>query len=376
METIIHETALSAMNMAINRVWNTGTTLDSFTFRANSCTSRVNIFPVGTDTTQIRVRTWASIYDPDLQEFRTREESMSAFFANTFNSITDYFMFTNNSGGLFWVTGCTIWGPYHDNSIMHTLGRPVFYGKVTARRGITPDPSSRRNRAEYHDGWEIGIDMTIPTDMSHLVTAATAGNGTAPLNTGCIYNTVTTFEFLANGNVIRQVGANPPDTVALATIAPTGVLYSTADVRVKGTLNGEVTVYSTQDIWIDDDVVYADNPMTNFNSDDVLGLVSGGDTWITDNAANNDGININACIVTVGGSYKAENWNTRPIAVERFMGSIAQAASGAHGVANHTGTIVRGFYERMRYDPRLAAGTIFPPNFVGIQKLELASWWE
>ena len=99
METLIHETALSAMNLAINKVWDTGATLDSFTYRANHCTSRVNIFPVGTDTTQIRVRTWATIYDPDLQEFQTREESMSAFFANTFNSITDYFMFTNNSGG-------------------------------------------------------------------------------------------------------------------------------------------------------------------------------------------------------------------------------------------------------------------------------------
>jgi hypothetical protein len=316
------------------------------------------------------------MFDPETQEFRREEKNMSAFFGRGYAPLTEYFMFTNNSAGLYWVTGCTLWGPYHDNSIMHTLGSPVFYGKVTAKKGINPDPTSKKSKAEYHDGWEVGVDMTIPTDMSHLVNAATAGNGGAPVNSKCIYNTQTSFTFLANGDVIRQVGANPPDTVALTTIAPTGVLYSTADVRVQGTLNGAVTIYTTEDIWIDNDIVYVDNPLNNINSDDILGLVSNKNTWIADNAANNDGINVHASIVTVTGKYLAENWNSRPVATEYFIGSIAQNISGAHGVANFAGTVLRGFLERMRYDPRYSAGILYPPNFPGVPKMSLASWWE
>jgi hypothetical protein len=69
-ETVIHETALSAMNFAINKVWQTNDTSGSFMFRANSCSSQVDISKIGPDTTQIRVRTWGYLFDTELQEFR------------------------------------------------------------------------------------------------------------------------------------------------------------------------------------------------------------------------------------------------------------------------------------------------------------------
>ena len=377
-ETLIHESAISAMNFAINKVWDQHVNNDSFYIHANECTSRVRIYPAGSDTTKITVRTWGYLFDTETQSIVKRERTMSSFFTlGAGTSITEYFMFTNNSKGLFWVTGCTLWGPSHDNSVMHTLGTPVFYGKVTAKSGISPDPASKKNKAEYHDGWEIGVDMTIPTDMTHLVNAATASNGGAPVNTKCIYNQVTSFEILANGDVIRTVGANPPDTVALATIAPNNVIYSTADVRIKGVLDGQLTIYTTGNIWLDGDVRYKDNPMTNPSSDDILGLVADNNIIITDNAVNQLDIFVDPCMVAINGGFEAQNWGTRPVGVEYFMGSLAENQSGCHGVANSSGTVIKGFQQRMRYDPRLWGGNFYPPNFVMTPNtFRLASWWE
>jgi hypothetical protein len=376
METLVHETANGAMNAAINKVWDKGVTLDSFMVRNYSCSSQVKIYPVGADTTKIAVTTWGYIYNPEAGIMEKEEQSMSTFFSRGISLLTDYFYFTNDMQGLYWVTGCTLWGPFHTNTTVKTLGSPVFYGKVTAKKGIKPDPAKPGNKAQYHDGWEIGVDMTIPTDMSHIINAANTGNGGAPKNTKCIYDKKVSFEFLANGDVIRDVGGNI-DTVALADIAPTGAIHCKEDVRVKGELNGAVTIYTEKNIWIDDNVTYANNPLDDINSDDILGLVSKKYTYITDNAANNDGlVQIFANIVTIDGKFMAEHYNKRPVSVEYYVGSQAQDKCGAHGVCNWKGEVIKGFEGRLKYDPRLAAGLIYPPNYPGIPKLSLASWWE
>jgi hypothetical protein len=382
LEALMHETAMSAINIAINKVWDQGVTKDSFNVKVNSCSSRVKIFPVGSDTTKIAVTTWGYMYDSEAGVMHKEQESMSAFFARGISSLTDYFYFTNNMAGLFWVTGCTLWGPFHTNTVVHTMGAPVFYGKVTAKLGINPDPAKKGHKAEYHDGWEVGVDMTIPADMTHLVNAAIAGNGGPPggggaaMNTKTLYDQDVSFEFLANGDVIRTV-SGVTDTVAVVDIAPTGAIYSMKDVRVKGVLNGAVTIYTTDNIWIDDDITYANNPLVDVYSDDILGLVSKGNTYITDNDANNDGeVHIFANIVTIEGRYQAENYWKRPKGVEYFCGSQAQDACGAHGVANSKGSVIKGYEGRLRYDPRFDLGLIVPPNYPGIPKLSLASWWE
>jgi hypothetical protein len=378
-ETLIHESAISAMNYAINKAWDQGISNDSFYIHTNECTSRVRIYPVSADTTKITVRSWGYLFDSETQSVVKHERRMISFFTKgEGTSITEYFMFMNNSSGLFWVTGDTLWGPCHDNSVMHTKGSPVFYGKMSANMGINPDPASKSNQAEYHDGWEIGSSMTVPTDMTHIVNAAIAANGAAAPNTKCIYNQVTSFEFLADGNVVRKVGVNPPDTVNLAALtAPEGVIFSTADVRIQGTLDGQVTIYSTGNIWLDGDMRYKDNPMNDINSDDILGLIAQNNIIITDNVVNQTDVYLDACILCINGGFEAENWNSRPTGIEYFLGSLAQNKSGCHGFANSGGSVIQGFDQDWKYDPRLWGGHFYPPNFPGTPNtFRLTSWWE
>jgi hypothetical protein len=374
METLIHETSLTAMNFAINKVWDEKVKDTTFMVRANHCSSNVDIRKPGTDTVRIKVKTWGKAFDRDHNTFVSKEDSISAYFAYNM-PISRYFWFTNNEGNVYWTTGDTVWGPMHTNTVIKTWGAPVFYGKTTAKSGITPNPLSKKNKAKFYGGWEVGVENEIPTDMSHLIDAATAGNGGAPVNTKCVYDKETTFDFQADGSIIRTVAGSPPDTVKLTDIAKTEAIRSTADIRVKGVFNGRLSMYTTGNIWIDDDLVYADDPLSNPKSDDILGLVAQNDVLITDNVPNNSDCNIQACVMAVKGNYGAENYASRPVSgVLNFTGSIVQNKRGPVGSFSYGTGIKSGFSKRYRFDARLSS--ISPPHYPFLKSLRLVAWWE
>jgi hypothetical protein len=373
-ETLIHETGLSAMNLAVNKVWDQNVKSDTFMVVANRCSSHTQISQKGADTVKIKVKTWSYVYDNELDNSVRRADSVLAYFSYNM-PLSKYFWFTEDEKGVFWITGDTVWGPVHTNKTIKTKGSPVFYGKVTAFMGIDPNPMKASNKAEYLGGWEVGMYNEIPTDMTPLLNAATLGNGGAPVNTKCIYDKEVTFDFQSDGTVIRTVTGDPPDTMKVTDITPTGVIYSTADVRVKGTFNGQATIYSNNQIWIDDDLVYADNPHTNPNSDDVLGLVARNNIYLTDNTANNSDVHIQAALMSIERSFTAQNYNSRPISgVIYLTGSVCQFHRGPVGTFAGAGVIHSGFLKRYYFDPRFSV--MSPPQFPYLKSLRLVAWWE
>ena len=377
MRTLIHEEALNAMNFGINKVWAQNIKSDTFSIVANGCTSVVNICESGLDTVLLRSKSWNYIFDEDYyasnKKTKKVEDSVLAYFAYNI-PISRYFWFTNEEGNIYWITGDSVWGPIHTNSVIKTYGSPVFYGKVTAQKGISPNPSLPSNNAKFYGGWEVGPKIEIPTDMTHLMQAAFVGNGPAPPNTKCIYDKETMFNFLADGRVERTVGATSPDTVYVSDIAPTGVIFSAKDVRVKGTLNGKLTIYSDDDIWIDDDIVYANDPEIDPNSDDILGLIAKDKVIVTDNAPNRNDVNIQACIMAASGSFTAQNYSTRPVSgVLKITGGIVQHRRGAIGTFGWSG-IKSGFSKCYKFDNRCS--TTSPPSYPYVRVLHLVSWWE
>lgn len=377
--TLVHENALSAMNIGINKIWAKNLPDSIFTITTDLCTSKVVVASVGLDTVQLKVNSWDYIFDEEIYYETGKalriEDSVVAYFAYTM-PFSKYFWFTDHEAGVYWITGDTVEGPVHTNGVFRTNGKPVFYGKVSAGGGIAPPPWAPGSKAEFNGGWEIGETIEIPTDMSTLVNAATVGNGGAPVNTKSIYNEPTNFEFLDDGTVIRSVGGDPPDTVAITDIAPTGVIYATDEVRVKGVLNGQLTIYTEDNIWIDDDIVYADDPNTNPNSDDILGLVSGNHVIISENSQNNNDVNIQAAIMALTGSFTAQNYGGRPISgVITLTGSVAQKDRGGVGkFSTWTGSITHGFLKKYKYDDRLAE--MSSPYFPFVRVLRLVHWWE
>jgi hypothetical protein len=360
----------SVTNATLNYNWqNNGMVSDSFFVKMGSCSAFAKILPQGSDSVAVVVRAFSRFYDVDLEEEKEIEKT-SIVHLDRNKTLSEYFYCSDNTGSALFRTGDTIWGSYHTNDIIHTSGSPVFYGKMTAGLGINPDPLDEENDAEYHDGYEIGITVNLPTNMSYLVNEAVSENAGAPANSKTIYDVETTFELLPNGDIARTVSGLPVDTVSLVDIASQGVIYSTANVNVHGTLNGRVTFYTTNNVYILNDITYANSPLVDINSDDILGLVAENDVIVRDNAANNDGVAIFACIYAVNGSFKSENYDTRPQAEMYFIGSIAEKNGGYHGDGTN------GFIRRMNYDPRLQGGIMEPPHFPLLNILSIIAFWE
>jgi len=378
-KSLVHEEAMSGMNFGINRVWGGHPEEYSTNLINTPCTTAVNIIPVGTDT--VIVRSIARGYLRDDQYWEDNDQllhvadTVMAYF--TFNiPVSEWFYFTNNDMGIYWTTGDTVWGPMHCNRSIVTSGAPVFYEKVTARLGISPLPGASGNQARYYGGWEIGVNASIPTDLSRIRDLANEANAGHARNTCCVYDTTLTLKFRDDGTVIRKVGNRVADTVQVTTIAPTGVLYVTKDIHISGVLNGSLTMLTDDDVWIDDNITYAQDPLTVANADDYLGMVAIDDIFVTENVANNSDVTINASMLAVNGSFTAQNYSTRVISgVLRVVGSIAQNTRGAVGTFNNfTHQINHGFSKRYYFDPRLR--TTSPPNFPFVRSLRLSSWWE
>lgn len=372
----VHHSAVSAMNYSINWLWTNDTTSGSLQINNDLCSTLVTITTVGFDSILVRVNSHAFYFeDGEFSESGNQTmiaDSLIAFFTYR-KPLSEFFWFTDTEGIIYWITGDTVTGPIHTNDLIRTHGAPVFEGKVTSLMGITPDPAT--SSAVFNGGYEIGVSHTIPTDMSQLTDAAILGNGGAAMNTKSLYDQPTLLEFLADGQIIRTVNGGTPDTTSVAAIAPNGVISSTADFSLKGTFTGELTIYSTGDIWIEDDLVYADDPLSNPASTDLLGLVAQNDIIISDNAANNSDCHIQSSMIALTGSLRAENYDTRPTSgTLNITGSIVQNARGAVSTFNWGGSLRSGFYKKYQFDDRLSSTS--PPHYPFLRTLSLAGWWE
>ena len=150
-------------------------------------------------------------------------------------------------------------------------------------------------------------------------------------------------------------------------------------MRLKGTVKGQYSVACSGtggkgNIYLDDDIVYTQDPLKNKNSTDLLGIVAKNKVLITDNAPNHSDINIHASIYSEDGGFGAQNYSSRPISGNiNLIGGIIQHTRQAVGTFG-SGGIKSGFAKRYKYDERFML--ISPPMFPGTGGLEIVSWYE
>lgn len=410
MKTLVHESAVSAMNVGVSKLWKDTLTNISYNVILNNCTSFVNVRWVIPDSiVKLSVKTWGyafiDTYYTKYKKAYKLEDSVFAYFQLSKRALTSaskYFWLTGsefyNGAPVYWITGDTVWGRVHTNSTLHTYGTPVFYDKVTAYSGINPPPTSRQNRAKFYGGWELGIKAEIPTDYTKTKTAAADGGG--------IYNQSVYFKFLPDGRVVKSfisgwntetIGTSQyqrtrqvpilsaPETLMVSQLSSTGTVWVKGEVVIEGTLKGQLTILADGNIRIWDDLKYATDPMVDPNSEDFLGLVSYRNVIVADSDPNQNDVIIQAAIMAYdGGSldkvFIAENWNKRPPSGTIYLiGGVCQEERGPVGQFSASGIIQNGFLKNYRYDPRFAKKS--PPNyplvsFPDIRQLKLISWWE
>jgi hypothetical protein len=374
--TIAHNLALAGTNVALSMAYQDTTirgivtdppVFTSGPFAGGKYTARMDSI----SPTLLRLRT--------ISNYKDLLDTVDVTFRRNYNqSFSMFAWMTNFEGNVFWITQDTVWGRVHSNGILHVNGSPVFWQKVTTVKQFDPKPGVGANQAIFKNGYETGVaPINFPTDLSILFNAATSGGrrytsevwitlspGTSANNDGKVY--------------VRNTQAGPiVDSISLSDPSFNGAIAGNSRVHVKGTLDGKLTIASLQDIYVEDNILYENNPLNGY-SDDLLGLVAESNIVVADNSANNSDCEIDAALFVRSGSFMAENYSTRPVSGQlRIIGSIVQDTRGA--VGTFSGSNIRsGFSKRYRYDPRLGDPSFRPPYFPGFYTptMQIAGWWE
>ncbi len=160
-----------------------------------------------------------------------------------------------------------------------------------------------------------------------------------------------------------------------------GVIHTTGNVGISGTVNGRITLYAKGSIVLLDDIRYATDPVRGICRD-ILGLISDRDIVIADNALNDPpavsssmyfslddtkDFYIHGVMMALGDSFRAENHNTGPTnvndcnGVNNGRGCIYLSGGIIQNVRGPVGTTAGyGYAKRYSYD---RCAVINPPPY-------------
>lgn len=323
---------------------NPTTHIDDYTVRATATTTGVPL-----------TRTLASL-------IRTESFARFAWFEN--NDRTRVGNLRN-----WFITGSVVRGPFHSNGQLNVFENPIFQGPVSTVagtvncwRGCPPydphSPSPPNDNPDFQQGIGLGaaaIQMPNPS-LNEL-------EGYASL----VVNGNTTIELAGNTMLVTNSALGWSNNPVNVTSNPVVFVKSGDLTLIGGTLDGQLTLGSQQNILIANHVRYTCNPedpatdsdcingatgKVEYN-DDLLGLVAKKSVVVSQNAPAN--LTIQATVMAVQESFELENnLNVPPKGNLHVFGGIIQNWIGITGWFNpSTGQVIKGYYEDYWYDERL-----------------------
>ena len=287
------------------------------------------------------------------------------------------YLSTNDPGNLYWTYKDTIWGPFHSELAINSYRHPVFMAKATSKVGVHNYQTEALDAPEFYGGFESGVSLAFPNSgLPDLLNMATLG--------GYLFTGQDTVYITFAGDSLKyRFAANDPDTTVHAqSFAPNGVICAdNATIRLKGIVKGQYTVGSAKslgvgsngNIYLDDDIVYYNDPRIDPNSTDLLGIVAKNNVQIAENLANSSDINVDASIYSEIGGFGA-GWPsfTQPNGRINLYGGIQNKTRVQIGVIS--GGNIWGFNRNYKYDVRLML--MSPPGYPGTGDMEIVSWLE
>lgn len=308
----------------------------------------------------------------------------------TTQTVTNYLQ-TDNYARYIWFTdsesydGTNVWfwdqdhlnGPTHTNGHFNIKGDPVFDGEVRSvdnyiryyNNGSNINSSDLSNapydEPVFGDTVTLGSDsINMPTQALNLRAASTngglrlTGNSTVVLNANGTMNVTNAARGWYNRNMA---------------LPGNGALFvRDGNLTLSGTLSGRLTVGSSRDIIITDDILYANDPrLPGSTSTDTLGIIAESDVIIDEDAP--DDLEIDASIMALNTSFMLEEWWTNGArGTLSVFGGIIQKQRGPVGTFSGT-TKVSGYSKDYNYDVRLLSS---PPPFVPTTDDYITLSWE
>ena len=295
-----------------------------------------------------------------------------------------YAYLTGDEGvGTIWFTSNDlIEGALHSNDQIAITGSPTFMGKVTS--SASSFKQGNPYAPDFQSGYQLGIPPVIFPTMQDLINNYYANNNNQnpqliidarfSKDAEVIFNSDGTITYsvwhYSSGNKIWDV---PPTTVAVNSL--NGLIYVKGDVRTRGRVNGQVTLVATKEIYITDDILYADSDGTGHLAEGTtnsLGLISDDDIIVTNSVANQSNCRINAALLALGYSFTVENYSSgSPRGTLTIWGSLSQSVRGPVGTFGSGGTLT-GYNKDYHYDNRFISSP--PPYFPVTGQYYLYSW--
>ncbi|MBN2565628.1 MAG: DUF4900 domain-containing protein [Candidatus Eisenbacteria bacterium] len=329
-------------------------------------------------------------------------------------SFADFLYFTDieheiGTGNPCWFCSAdVIDGPLHTNDQISIFGDPVFRDGVVSAWGGPDDSNKNHNKAfmyyngdanghiespnpsnppydepAFEGGYELGgsaIDM--PNVLAKLKELADAGGITLITLSG-YYEIVFSRIGPAGTPLDGYVSYRKPDKnwTDIPIDSFNGMIYITGGAQVSGTLDGRLTIATSSNMYIVDDIIYADSDENGPTEtcDDVLGLVSGSDIVIENNEPNQSDLTIHAAMMALNTSFRADGYNVGdPRGTLAVYGGIVQQVRGAVGTgwldADGNVTVVTGYEKDYHYDYRLR--DMPPPGFFQTGNYKRLCWRE
>jgi len=376
-ETLAHNIAISGANIAANYIymnptWDAG--FDGIPYQGGYLDVEVDVVNAVNNWREITVR---GRYFQDTSEIKLR------IAPSNFSEYAYYSTYEKagptSSGTIWWTGKDTVWGPFHTQGKLSCALHPSFLGKRTSHKGAIEYKTNKKTDSPVITGlYSPGKNLEIPTQAVENLEAFADDDGLKFQNKDTLY-----LVFDKDSLRYKYKYSDKYTALYLPSAAPNGLIYAKdMVVRLKGTVMGQYTLGCSSSststgkgtIWLDDNIVYNTNPLTDPESTDLLGIVAENYVWITENAVNKDHINIQASVFSEKWGFGAYNYDKRPVSGNiNLLGGIQQNYRQPVGTFDGN-TITHGFTKQYRYDWRL--GFISPPFYPGTGGFKIVSWFE
>ena len=366
-ETISHDIAVSGANIAANEIyldptWKAG--YQNLVYQGGILDIDVNVIDPFQNIIEI----------VSTAVFRGKTSKVKVTLSpSKFSKFAYYSVF--EGGSIWWTKNDTVWGPFHTQDYMRAYRHPVFYGKATTKKNLIYYTNKTNDKPYFYAGFEQGVNLPLPDDAVDDIEPLADDNGLKFNGHDTVYITMD-----LDSLKFRYAYNDKDTTIYLPSAAPNGVIFAkNSVVRLKGVVSGQYSVVSSGSdgkgkIFLDDDIVFNQDPNIYPNSTDLLGIIAKNEVLISDNEANQSDINIDASIYSESAGFGADNYDTRPVSGNiNLRGGIIQHTRQAVGTFNKYGP-ASGFAKRYRYDERLRVAS--PPGFPGTGSYEIVAWLE
>jgi hypothetical protein len=314
------------------------------------------------------------------------------------SSYAKFAWYAGNMSSKDFITGDTVWGPFHTQSKLNIDGDPVFWGKVTSLKGLNiadGDP-------KFYGGYESGIDVPLPVNYQFTQEKSMAVDGVVNKGGSSYFDgTDVWLTFNSDGTITHRTGTgsdsstySAPITEPLSTFAPNGVIYiARGNIYASGTLNGKVTVAVGEasgvghgNLYLVDNLTYRNAPMVydaalnkyvkNESCQDMLGLLATNNVVVaeTDKNVFQKDVRIDASIFCAQGGFTIEDKTIPPSGTIYVRGGMVAAKEELVATIDNSGNIKNGYKKHVIFDERFMLN--IPPVFPGTGKFEIVSWFE